>query len=165
MKRSSLYFIWFLALAVVVLDQFTKLSIQQYWDQRGLIQGDEVPVIPYCLNLTLTFNRGIAFGLFKELPEIWRHIVINGATLAALVMIVYFLKNHYKGDLIAYGSMSLIVGGAIGNVIDRFWYGQVVDFIDVYYDIWHWPAFNVADSAICVGVFILLFRPTKKEQL
>jgi len=157
-KRWFVVVMWGVAGLVITLDQITKIMIQKY-----IVEGELVSIIPNFFNLTLTYNKGIAFGIFAGLPEMWRHFLINGATVVALGMIVYFLKRHYKDDKLAYLAMALIAGGAVGNIIDRIYYGQVVDFIDVYYDTLHWPAFNVADSAVCIGVFILLFRPVKKK--
>ena len=147
-----------ISFVVVILDQITKLLVV-----NRIQQGEVLQIIPNFLNLVLTYNKGIAFGLMSNLPDVWRQIAINGSTLLAVVVIVYFLCRHYKNDSIAHFAIAMILGGAIGNVIDRFFYGQVVDFIDAYYSTWHWPAFNIADSAVCMGVFILLFRPTQEE--
>ncbi|MGI6524145.1 MAG: signal peptidase II [Bdellovibrionota bacterium] len=156
--KNRFRLLWLLAVFVTVLDQVTKILVL-----KNIPEGVVVPIIPSFLNLTLTFNKGIAFGLLSELTDLWRHLIINSGTVLALLMIVYFLKRHFKDDFIAHFAMALVVGGAIGNVIDRICYGQVVDFIDVYYKNIHWPAFNVADSAVCIGVFILLLKPTKHK--
>ncbi len=149
--------IWLVAPLVAYLDQLTKNLVVD-----RIAEGEIIPVMPL-FNLTLTYNKGIAFGILANLPESSRLLVINLATIVALITVLFFLRRHFIGDKIAYFAMALIVGGAIGNVIDRAVLGQVVDFIDVYYGQYHWPAFNVADSAVCVGVFLLLFRPSSEK--
>lgn len=149
--------IWLVAPLIAYLDQLTKNIVVD-----RIAEGEIIPVVPL-FNLTLTYNKGIAFGILANLPESSRLLVINLATIVALITVLFFLRRHFIGDKIAYFAMALIVGGAIGNVIDRALLGQVVDFIDVYYGQYHWPAFNVADSAVCVGVFLLLFRPSSEK--
>jgi len=151
--------VWLLAPLVTLLDQLTKTAVL-----RSFTLGQQLEVIPGYLDLTLTFNKGIAFGMLTQLPDLARQLTIVVATAAALSAIVYFLLKHFREDRIAQAALALIVGGAVGNIIDRLRHGQVVDFIDVYYGSYHWPAFNLADSAVCVGVFILLFRPSRKSE-
>jgi signal peptidase II len=147
-------------LATAALDQVTKYLIL-----FTLSPGDSVPVIPGLFNLTLTFNLGAAFGLWSGLPSGVRELVLALTNLLALGVVVYFMRQpHYRSSL-AQTALAGILGGAIGNIIDRFVHGSVVDFLDFYVGRAHWPAFNVADSAICVGVTILLvlsfFAPTE----
>lgn len=138
---------------VVALDQFTKYLVLQ-----NIARGEIIPIIPDFFNLTLTFNRGAAFGLLADLPDGTRQLVLAVTTLIALSAVLYFLVRDFHGERIAHYSMALILGGAFGNVIDRVRLGEVVDFLDVYWNTYHWPAFNVADSAICIGVAILLLK-------
>ena len=142
-----------LAAAVVALDQFTKLVVLD-----RLPPGTRIEVVEGLLALTLVMNPGLAFGLLANLPIAWRWVVAALSIVALLVLArvaVRVLPGSSWVDLTAIG---LIFGGAVGNLVDRARFGAVVDFIDVYYRAWHWPAFNVADSAISIGVVLLALR-------
>ncbi len=156
MKRLSIHptqllLVVALALLVLALDQGTKALIQ-----ARLLPGDQAPVIPGLFSLTLTFNPGVAFGLFAGLPEGVRLVVLSITTLLAVVAVLAFLFGEYGQTMAGRVGLGLILGGAVGNIVDRVRLGHVVDFLLVYYREWHWPAFNVADSAICIGVGVLL---------
>ena len=151
-KPTVPYFILFTTL-VVGLDQLSKLIILQ-----SVSQGEFLPVIPGFFNLTLTYNYGAAFGLWSWLPEGVRQLTLAGTICLALVVVCYFLCQPAFKNRPARAALAGILGGAIGNVIDRVYHGAVVDFLDVYVGKNHWPAFNLADSAICLGVTILLIQ-------
>jgi len=138
---------------VVVADQVTKALVTS-----ALEPGDVVPIVPGFFNLTLTFNRGVAFGMFAHFSDGPRYAVLILTALIALSAVVFFFVRDYAHDLLAQCALVMIMAGAAGNIIDRIRLGMVVDFLDAYYQQYHWPAFNVADSAICIGVFILIFR-------
>ena len=121
--------------------------------------GEVRPVIDGLFNLTLSFNRGAAFGLWTGLSSGWREVVLASTILLALGVVGFLLTRPYYQSKLAQLALSAILGGAVGNVIDRFMYGAVVDFLDFYVGSYHWPAFNIADSAICVGVGLLLILP------
>ena len=159
-KGSKAAWLFFSVICLVVVsDQITKAIILS-----SIAEGDNLPLIPGFFNLTLTFNKGAAFGLLADLPDGSRQVILAITTVVALFVVVYFLVNDYKHDRFAQAALALIVGGAVGNIIDRCRLGVVVDFLDVYYSTYHWPAFNVADSCICVGVSILFFRkPTRRS--
>lgn len=159
MPAFSNRILFVVASAVVVVDQASKALVLYL-----LAPGEIVPLISGLFNLTLTFNKGIAFGMLADFPDFWRQTLISLATVIALATIIYFLRKQYRNDSIARIALAMIIGGAVGNMIDRFRLGQVVDFIDVYWSTHHWPAFNVADSAVCVGVFILLFRSSDSKE-
>lgn len=145
---------------IALLDQWSKAWIVQHFER-----GEVLPIIPNFFNLILTYNRGAAFGMFSNLPEGTRQIVLGVTSFVALVLVLYFLFKDYKGLLPAQIALSLVLGGAIGNLIDRVVLGEVVDFLDFYIGVYHWPAFNIADSSIFVGVFILLFlKPQAKSE-
>lgn len=146
------------AMVVIAFDQASKLMIL-----ASLNEGDAVPIVPGFFDLTLTFNHGAAFGLMAGVQDGLRHVLLALTTTLALGAVLYFLLNDYSKDSVAQVALAMIVGGAVGNIIDRFRFGAVVDFLDVYYGSYHWPAFNVADSAICVGVFVLLLRRPAKD--
>lgn len=135
------------AALVVALDQLTKwLVLAVVMDPPRVI-----PVTPF-FNLVLTWNRGVSFGMFGggAVPP-W---ALTALAAAIVIFLLVWLRRAEEGlTRIAVG---LVIGGAIGNVIDRLYHGAVVDFLDVHLAGWHWPAFNVADSAITIGVILLL---------
>jgi signal peptidase II len=139
-----------LAAALAALDQASKLLVV-----RELHPGRAVPVIAGFFNLTRVHNQGTAFGLFNRHGFIF--ILLSMVTIAA--MIFFYRRLLSQGALVRW-SAGLILGGALGNLIDRIFRGAVVDFLDVFLTLggeeYHWPAFNLADSAICVGVGLLL---------
>ena len=138
---------------VVVLDQLTKaIALDR------LAPGAPVPLIDGFLSLTLVRNPGLAFGLLAGVPTGWRWVVALLSLAALVVLVRVALRVLPRGGVIDHGMLGLIGGGAVGNLIDRVRFGAVVDFVDVYYRSWHWPAFNVADSAITVGVALLALR-------
>ncbi len=134
--------------AVLVLDQASKWVVLE-----KLVLHESIPLMPF-LNLTLLFNKGAAFG-FLSTASGWQNLFFIGIALVATVVILYLLRRMGAKDRFMAVALMLILGGAIGNLIDRLLYGHVVDFIDVYYGAWHWPAFNVADSAITVGAAMI----------
>ena len=149
---------WLALILVIVLDQLSKSLILSSFSV-----GEVRSIIPGFFNLTLTYNPGAAFGLLSDLPDGSRVLVLSLTICAALAAVGYFLLNEYYDDGIGQIGLLMIVGGAIGNIIDRARFGEVVDFLDVYFRSYHWPAFNIADSAICLGVTVLLFRkPSRK---
>lgn len=149
-----------LAAAIVLADQLTKLAVV-----RSFAFGERLAVVPGLFDLTLLFNRGAAFSFLAGAGG-WQRWFFTGLGVAAAVFIVWLLARHGSQRLFAF-SLTLILGGAIGNVIDRIVRGQVVDFLLVYWQRWHWPAFNVADSAITVGALLLIvdeFRRVRRTR-
>jgi signal peptidase II len=130
---------------IVVLDQLTKWAILT-WLERA------IALTPF-FNLVVVWNRGVSFGMFDSASRLgpW---VLSGLALAVVVLLLGWLRR-VDHPLTAAG-LGLIIGGAIGNVIDRVRFGAVIDFLDFHALGWHWPAFNIADSAICVGALLLL---------
>jgi len=148
----------FLVLVVtIVFDQVTKILIV-----RAFQQGDILPVIDGFFSLTLHYNPGVAFGMFADWAEPGRTFILTGAKMFALGLCLFLLRKHYQHSLPGQIALALIIGGAIGNIIDRAHLGHVVDFLDFYVRDYHWPTFNIADSAICIGVVLLLFVPERK---
>lgn len=141
-------------LVTLLLDQASKIQVL-----RTFQPGEIRPVIDGLFNLTLTFNRGAAFGLWSWLTPGLRELVLGITVLIAMAVVVYFLTRPYYQNALSQMALAGILGGALGNIIDRVRLGAVVDFLDVYYGTYHWPAFNIADSAICVGVGILILFP------
>ncbi len=142
-----------LAVTIVVVDQITKLVVLE-----RLPQGVRVEVVDGLLAFTLVMNPGLAFGLLSNLPVAWRWVVAALSIAALVVLARVALRVLPGGGWVDLAAIGLIFGGAVGNLVDRARFGAVIDFIDVYYRSWHWPAFNVADSAITVGVLMLAFR-------
>jgi signal peptidase II len=140
---------WYaLALLLVLLDQLTK-----YWVSVSFDYGEARAVTGF-FNLVLTHNKGAAFS-FLAAASGWQRGFFIGIAVVAIAIIGVLLSRH-AGDRLFCLSLSLILGGAIGNVIDRIALGYVVDFLDFYVAGWHWPAFNLADSAITVGAVLLV---------
>jgi signal peptidase II len=145
-----LKWLWLTGLAVV-LDQVSKLAIDA---SMQLYQSIEL--IPY-FNLTYVRNTGAAFSFLSEAGGWQRWFFAILASIISIVLAVWLAKLK-KHEIMMAASLSLILGGAIGNLIDRVLYGYVIDFLDIYYQSWHWPAFNVADSAITLGVILMLLE-------
>jgi signal peptidase II len=153
-KRSLL-----IALAVLLLDRITKWAISQ-----TIPLEDAVNIIPGFFRLTHLENTGAAFSLFADSPSPFRTTLLVGFSVAALAVVSVLLwkdRNRFHSGTLA---LSLILGGAIGNLWDRLSDGKVTDFLDFYIGAHHWPPFNVADSAIVVGALLLLLRMFRKEQ-
>ncbi len=148
--RVRLQYWWFLCgFLVVVLDQVTK-----YWALNHLILYQPKAVFPG-FNWTLAYNTGAAFS-FLHSAGAWHHgFFLMLGLLMSVILVIWMLKTPPKCHQQWFG-LSLILGGALGNVVDRIHLGFVVDFIDWYYQSYHWPAFNIADSAICMGAFVLI---------
>lgn len=137
-----------LAAAIVLLDQVTKLTIERMFDY-----GDVHPVTGF-FNLVLTYNKGAAFSFLAGASG-WQREFLAGIGIVASLFIIYLLARHGTQKLFSL-ALALILGGAIGNVIDRLAHGHVIDFLDFHWRGWHWPAFNLADSAIVCGAGLLI---------
>ncbi len=135
---------------ILLLDQATKYLIEKHVRLFAVI-----PVIPNFFNITHVMNKGAAFSLFASSPESFRRLFFTTVTTAAVVVIILLIRKTNERLLIV--AFSLIAGGAVGNLIDRVRYGEVVDFIQWYVKSYYWPSFNVADSAITLGVCLLAF--------
>lgn len=139
-----------LSLVIVVLDQLTK-----FWANDILDYHQPVPVIPM-FNLTLTYNTGAAFGFLSDAGGWQRWFFVSLTLIISIILFRWIWMMHVTERLHAI-ALALILGGAIGNLIDRIWFGYVIDFIDIYYDTYHWPIFNIADSAITIGAILLIY--------
>jgi signal peptidase II len=152
MRRDYIFFI-ITALAVVIIDQISKIAVA-----GSIMYYESVPVIDGFLNLVHVRNRGMAFGLMNR-PDVQLsfYFLVAATVVAIILLILWFrsLKGESRG--LVFG-LSLVLGGAIGNLIDRLRLKEVVDFIDFFIGNYHWPAFNVADSAVTVGVFWILIN-------
>jgi signal peptidase II len=142
-----------LGAVVIGLDQVTKVVILRY-----LPPGTHIDVIQGFATLTLVMNPGLAFGLLGSMPAGWRWVVAALSLAALAVLARVALRVLPAGSGLDHVAIGLIFGGAIGNLIDRARFGAVVDFVDLHFRGYHWPAFNVADSSISIGVVLLAIR-------
>lgn len=150
---------YIIVLLTIALDQLTKLWILRTFD---LYEVKEI--VPGVFNLVYVTNSGAAFSMLAGVDSPWRHYFFLGIGIAAgigLTIAYYRYRSSHRGYGIA---LALIAGGALGNLIDRLRYGSVVDFLDFYLGTYHWPAFNVADSAICVGAALFLLVNILEER-
>ena len=148
---------WFaLAAVIVVADQIVKWVVLQNF------AAGEQRVVTDFFNLVLVFNKGAAFSLFAQAPG-WQAPVLSAFAIAAAIAVSVFIVRSPGRQILCFG-LALILGGAIGNVIDRLRFGQVVDFLDFHALGWHWPAFNVADSAITIGAALLILDGFRRHE-
>lgn len=146
-------------LGVVILDILTKEYIL-----RSFPLYSSRSIIPGFLNLVHIQNRGVAFGILGGAAPVWRDILLLLFPIVAMIGILIFVLSHSQqkpGILLSLGG---ILGGALGNLIDRLRFRAVIDFLDIYWGAYHWPAFNVADSAITLGVLFLVFSYIVKKE-
>jgi len=138
-----------LIITLVTMDQITKIYIKNNFELY-----ETKTVIPGFFNITFVLNPGAAFGFLAKLNDSYRQTFFLTVTFIAIILLIYlmFKEKKYKLRLFSY---SIILSGALGNFIDRIYLGSVIDFLDFYIKKYHWPAFNIADSCITVGVFLL----------
>ena len=141
-------YLW-IAVIVFVTDQLTKLAAADYLTRHGDIK------LTSFLNFALVHNTGAAFGFLSSASG-WQNTFFIVIALVACVVILWMTWRLATNDLVLGTGLMLVLGGAVGNLADRLIHGYVVDFIDAYYGTWHWPAFNIADSAITVGAVLLI---------
>jgi len=144
--------------AVVLLDQLSKA-----WVSKGIPLYHSVPVIPSFFSLTHVLNPGGAFGFFAQNDSSLRHWFFLIAIAVAMALILYFYHQTPNTHRILGIALAMIFGGAVGNAIDRLRFGKVVDFLDVYVGQYHWPTFNLADSAVTIGVAIFVIHLVFKK--
>jgi signal peptidase II len=144
-----------IATIVILLDQISKITID-----KAFAYGERLELTSF-FNLTLAYNRGAAFS-FLGSESGWQRYLFTGIGLIAAIVITYLLKKNATQRLFCW-SLTLIMGGALGNVIDRILYGHVIDFLDFHYkDQYHFAAFNVADSAICLGAALFILDELRR---
>jgi signal peptidase II len=137
---------------IVVLDRLTKIIVD-----RSMPLHHSVPIIDGLFNLTYVRNTGAAFGIFAGSHEAFRLPFLILVSILALGFVVVMLKRLRDEETGLITALAFIIGGALGNLVDRVLYGEVIDFLDFYWSHYHWPAFNLADSCITVGVLITLY--------
>ena len=141
------------AVVVFVADQVTKAVVN-----ASIPEHTTVPLLPYFFNLIHTNNAGAAFGLFSDSPAPWKTVLLIVISSALLAMVIAVMWRNQQLRWETGVGLALILGGALSNLFDRIRFGRVVDFLDVYYRSYHWPTFNLADSAIVVGAGFLVFQ-------
>jgi signal peptidase II len=139
-------------IVVVALDQITKAAIV-----AKFFIHESYPIIDGFFNLVYVMNPGAAFGFLANTSAIFRYIFFIGITALVILLIIYYILKSKSQNMFTVVSLTLIFAGAVGNLIDRVRFGAVVDFLDFYIRSWHWPAFNVADSAISLGAVLMIW--------
>ena len=139
---------YLIALVVIAIDQFTKWLIV-----KNMELGESIPIIDNVLYITSHRNRGAAWGMLQN--QMWFFYII---TVIFVIGVIYYIQKYGKQDKFLGLSLALILGGAIGNFIDRVWRKEVVDFIHTYIFSYNFPVFNIADSALCIGVVLILIQ-------
>jgi len=146
--------VW-VVIGIVVLagDQVTKAVVE-----ASISEHTTVPVLPHFLNLIHSKNAGAAFGLFSDSPAPWKTLLLIVVSSLLLAMVIAVIWRNQQLRWHTGVGLALILGGALSNLFDRIRLGRVVDFVDVYFRSYHWPTFNLADSAIVVGAGLLVFQ-------
>lgn len=150
MKRTSPYF--FFILALLGLDQVTKFLLA-----KQIPYGGSKNIIPGFLNFSHVHNRGAIFGFFNQGGNPLVYLILTLASLTALGLVVYYFVKVPLAERLLKATLSLVLAGALGNLVDRLLRGYVIDFIDIYIGKYHWPSFNVADSCISIGAVFLIY--------
>lgn len=148
MPKNSLMWL-LLSLIILILDQITKT-----WVSTHLSYNQPVNILPY-FDLRLLYNKGAAWSILADQGGWQRWFLSALAIIVSIIIMVWLTRLDSKQRWLAC-ALALILGGALGNVMDRIIFGYVVDFIDIYYQTWHWPAFNIADIGISIGAVMLL---------
>jgi signal peptidase II len=149
-QTDKFHLFWWVTLGVVALDQITKAIVRSI-----LAPYESMTVIPGLVDLTHVLNSGVAFGLLNELDLPFKNVVTTLLAALALGGIAYYARHVRREERLARLGLSLILGGAIGNLLDRLLAGRVIDFVDVYWQGWHFWAFNVADASITIGAVLV----------
>ena len=147
------------AVAIAAADRVTK-----WWVLAAIDRGETIPIVPGFLSLVHVRNPGAAFGLLASSASPWREIFLTAVSLVAVVGFAWMLHRMPRDATVERAATAGVIGGALGNLYDRIAYGEVVDFVDVFVGAWHWPAFNVADSAITVGILLLILQSFRADR-
>ena len=156
-QHGSLRWIW-LSVLIVALDQLTKFLIEPW-----LAGQPPVVLIPGFMNLVLVYNTGAAFSLLSSASG-WQRWLFTGLAVVIGALIIFWLRKTPRDEWTTALALAMILGGAVGNLIDRLWLGHVIDFVDLYYGDWHWPVFNVADASISVGAVLFILTGLFREK-
>jgi signal peptidase II len=157
-RRVRFGYLWLSGL-IVALDQATKTIVD-----RSLVLHESRSVVEGLVRLTYVQNRGAAFGIFSDAGLPYQHVLLALVSLGALLAIAVYAWRLPARSALPQTALALVMGGAVGNLLDRARLGYVIDYVDVYWGSYHWPAFNVADAAISVGVTLLVLDILKNPQ-
>lgn len=157
-RRVRLGYLW-LSGFIVALDQATKAVVD-----RNLLLHESRSVLEGLVRLTYVQNRGAAFGIFSDAGLPYQHVLLALVSLGALLAIAIYAWRLPARSTLPQTALALVMGGAVGNLLDRARLGYVIDYVDVYWGAYHWPAFNVADAAISIGVTLLVLDILKNPQ-
>ncbi|SHN66642.1 signal peptidase II [Desulfovibrio litoralis] len=147
-----------ISVIVIALDQWTK------WVTNTVFAiGDSVTIINGFFDLVHVRNRGAAFGFLNNPDTTWQVTFFSIVSVVSSLVILFIAKLARPKEYLLFTALGLILGGALGNLIDRLLHGEVIDFLDFYYNNWHFPAFNVADIAICIGAFLAFIAMFKED--
>jgi len=149
---------YLIAALVAALDLISK-----WWIVGHLELHDPVVVIPGFFNLTLVRNSGVAFGMFQDSSSPYKPLILSCIALAALLTIVFYANKLESGQAGLRLILSVVMGGILGNFIDRLYNGSVVDFLELYLRVFHWQKFNLADSAISIGILLLILDSLRPQ--
>lgn len=145
-------------LLLIVLDQATKFLVLRHY-----VLGEHTVIIPHFFSLTYVRNYGAVFGFLNDPESTWQFWFFLFSLIPAFCLLYYYIQHN--NNLITWVAVSLVGAGALGNTIDRIRYGFVIDFLDFYIATYHWPAFNIADICIVLGVLLLFFEPYYKQRV
>jgi signal peptidase II len=159
LKRSGIRWLW-LALLVFILDITVKYIVMNSMGY-GLIH--RIEVLPF-FNLLYIHNHGAAFSFLSDQSG-WQRWLFTGIAFAVVVLLIFWMRKQSADEKWLNSAYALIIGGATGNVFDRLVHGFVVDYLDFYWGSYHWPAFNLADSAICIGAVMLIVESFRNRQV
>ena len=148
----------FSAIIVTIIDQITKV-----WITAEFILYEVKTIIPGFFNIIHIRNKGMAFGIFSKSENIIPFYIITGISIILIIVLTYWFISENPDSSVMKIAGGFILGGATGNLIDRIRLGEVIDFLDFYIKTWHWPAFNVADAAINIGVSIIIISVYKAK--
>jgi signal peptidase II len=155
-SSTGLRFLW-ISVIVFVVDQWTKHAVID-----GMTLYQSIQIVPF-FNLTYVHNYGAAFSILYDAGG-WQRYFLSAIALGVSALILWWLRGTKKELILLPVAFSFILGGALGNVYDRMVYGYVIDFLDLYYGSYHWPAFNIADSAIFIGAGLLIIDMFKNKE-
>jgi signal peptidase II len=155
-SSTGLRFLW-ISVIVFVVDQWTKHAVID-----GMTLYQSIQIVPF-FNFTYVHNYGAAFSILYDAGG-WQRYFLSAIALGVSALILWWLRGTRKEQILLPVAFSFILGGALGNVYDRMVYGYVIDFLDLYYGSYHWPAFNIADSAIFIGAGLLIIDMFKNKE-